>query len=61
LRIALRIDTRVLASIGTAFAIIGWVLTYKGYLPWEVEVPLAWGSFALYMTPRVVFEFERNK
>lgn len=56
----IRVDTYVVRSIMVSLAVIGWVLTAKGYLPWYVELPLTWGTFFLYLIPRTVFEFERN-
>jgi hypothetical protein len=55
------IDTRAVAQVTLPLAIIGWVLQVKGYIPWFVELPLSWGSFALYLIPRTTFVFERNK
>jgi hypothetical protein len=57
----LTIDTSVVRSVMLSLAIIGWVLAYKGYLPGIVEVPLAWGTFSLYLIRRRVFIIERNK
>jgi len=56
----IRIDTHIIRQFTLPLAVIGWVLSAKGYLPWYAEIPLSWGSFALYMFPRIVFEFERN-
>jgi hypothetical protein len=55
-----KVDTYAVRQITLPLAIIGWVLSAKGYLPWYAEIPLSWGSFLLYVIPRITFEYERN-